>query len=164
MIILRKIRKCCSAKNPSERINKMFIVVDSFLCLFSLFLLLLTDQKSVCIASFYLYWSLFYLGQTISHYLIVKLPKIDVVKFDKTIKKLIGIICFIHTAYLLLVITFWSRSQLHPIYCAICGYFGLPFVIGILFIIHFILTAGIVISLIHLYVTRKYYLIALGGF
>ena len=66
--------------------------------------------------------------------------------------------------YLLLVVVFWSKSHVHPLYCAMCEEYNWPFMIGIVFVFHFILSAGFVISLIHLFVTRKYYLIALGGF
>jgi hypothetical protein len=66
--------------------------------------------------------------------------------------------------YLLLVVVFWQKSHIHPLYCAVCQEYGYPFFIGIIFVFHFIGSAGFVISLIHLFITRKYYLIALGGF
>ena len=86
------------------------------------------------------------------------------IKFDVTIKRLIGMVCFVEVFYMLLVVVFWQKSHVHPLYCAMCEEFGYPFVIGLVFLVHFIASAGFVVSLIHLFITRKYYLIALGGF
>lgn len=49
-------------------------------------------------------------------------------------------------------------------YCTMCLYLGLPVLIGIVFIVHFIVTLMVLITVIHGYVSRKYYLLALGGF
>ena len=86
------------------------------------------------------------------------------IKFDSTIKKLIGIVCFVEVFYLLFVVVFWQKAHVHPLYCAMCEVYGYPLLIGIVFVFHFIVSAGYAISLIHLFITRKYYLIALGGF
>jgi hypothetical protein len=102
--------------------------------------------------------------QAISHYLLIKLPVTDVIKFDSIIKKLIGIVCFVEVFYLLLVVVFWQKAHVHPLYCAMCEEYGYSFLIGIVFVFHFIGSGGFVINLIHLFITRKYYLIALGGF
>ena len=127
-------------------------------------ILTLSDNISQCLASFYLFWALYFLSQAILHYLLVKIPLIDVIKFDLLIKRLIGLVCFVEVAYLLLVVVFWERSNVHPLYCAMCEEYNWPYMIGIVFVFHFILSGGFVISLIHLFVSRKYYLIALGGF
>ncbi len=131
------------------------------LCLFNL---TFSDNRSQCLASFYLFWSIFFMSQSINHYLLMTIPRIDVIRFDSILKKLVGIVCGVEIFYLLLVIIFWQKSSIHPIYCAVCGEFDWPFLVGILFAFHFIFSAGFLINLIHLFVTRKYYLIALGGF
>lgn len=138
--------------------------LDMFMAMLCVMILTLSDNRSQCIASFYLFWALYFLTQAMLHYLLVKIPMIDVIKVDITIKRMIGLICFVEIVYMLLVVVFWQRSHAHPIYCAMCEEYQWPYTIGIVFIFHFILSAGFVISLIHLFVTRKYYLIALGGF
>ena len=164
MRILTYARRCCVFKNSNQLLHKAFIFLDGLLCFLCGIILFFSDNRSSCLASFYLFCSLYFLGQTISHYLTIKIPEVDVVKFDSSIKRLIGIICFIQIIYMFLVVVFWQKSHIHPIYCAVCEEFKWPFIIGIAFIIHFIISAGIAISLIHLFVSRKYYLIALGGF
>lgn len=138
--------------------------LDLFTAILCVLILTLSDNRSQCIASFYLFWALYFSTQAMLHYLLVKIPMIDVIKVDITIKRMIGLICFVEIVYMLLVVVFWQRSHVHPIYCAMCEEYQWPYTIGIVFIFHFILSAGFVISLIHLFVTRKYYLIALGGF
>lgn len=144
--------------------HKVLMSWDMFMAVLCMLILTLSDNRSQCLASFYLFWTLYFLTQSILHYLIVKIPQIDVMKFDIVIKRLIGLVCIVQIAYLFLVVVFWQRAHIHPLYCAMCEEYKWPYAIGILFIFHFILSAGCLISLIHLFVTRKYYLIALGGF
>lgn len=164
MDLLRRTRGLLDYKDSSQLTNKVFICFDSVMELVCVLQLILSDERSQCLASFYLFWSLFYLSQIVNHYLLLRIPKIDVVSLDLTIKRLIGIVCFVEICYLFLVIIFWQKSNIHPIYCAVCEEFKLPFLIGMIFVFHFIFSAGFLINLIHCFVSRKYFLIALGGF
>jgi hypothetical protein len=59
---------------------------------------------------------------------------------------------------------FWTKSPLHPLYCFVVGALGLPFPVGIIFTLHFISTLLLYIQFLYGFITRKYYLMALGGF
>ena len=61
--------------------HKGFLVIDGGLMVLSVFMLMLAGIGSDCLVSFYLFCTLFYLGQTITHYLFLTMPKIDVVMF-----------------------------------------------------------------------------------
>lgn len=87
-----------------------------FLCLFFLFF----TMSSSCLVSFFLYYLIFYGGQVIQHFLIFKIPKIDVIAYDQIIKKNITIVSMIEVSYLFLAIIFWQKAEIHPIYCALC--------------------------------------------
>jgi hypothetical protein len=96
--------------------------------------------------------------------MIIKIPKIDVEKQDLKIKRLITLISIIQVFYLLLTVVFWQKTNYHPIYCALCIEYHLSLLVGIGLIIHFCITLGILVTLINAFISRKYYLIALGGF
>lgn len=117
-----------------------------------------------CTMSFFLYYCILYLGQSIQHFLCVVLPKIDVVRYDIWIKRAIGLVSAIEVSYIMLAFLFWSKSTYHPFYCFHCEVLSLPFYTGLLFTLHFIATLFLFIQFLHDYITRKYYLLALGGF
>ena len=165
MIILRKLRNLRKIKLKSEEcFHTFFFFLDSFIVFIALIMLIFTGASSTCLSEFYLFIALFEMGQALAHFLLIKMPKIDVVLHQNLIKRLIVLLCVIEIVYLLLVIIFWQKSSLHPIYCAMCMELHLPYLIGIGYALHFVFTLGILVTLIHGFVTRKYYLIALGGF
>jgi|JI9StandDraft_1071089.scaffolds.fasta_scaffold581551_1 hypothetical protein len=59
---------------------------------------------------------------------------------------------------------YWTKSDLHPVYCYLVNMLGMPSLLGIIFILHFIASLILYIQCLHEYITRKYYLLALGGF
>ncbi len=165
MIILRKLRNLRKIKLKSEEcFHTLFFFLDSFIVMMSLVMLIFTGVSSTCLSQFFLFMALIEAGQALAHFLLLKMPKTDVVLYQNLIKRLTTLLCVIQIVYLLLVIIFWQRSTWHPIYCAMCQEFHLPYLIGIGYVIHFVFTLGILVTLIHGFVTRKYYLIALGGF
>lgn len=44
-----------------------------------------------CSMSFFLFYTIYFMGQSIQHFLVLKMPKIDVVKYDITIKRYVYI-------------------------------------------------------------------------
>lgn len=144
-------------------VNKVFFIIDGTAAVACAVSSLIFVQNG-CLASFFLYYSLFYLIQAIQHFLLTKLGFSDVLKYDAIIKKAIFIISALLISYLFLGIMFWQKASIHPIYCALCGEMGLPLIVGMAIDIHFIVVLFWFISLIQMYISRKYYLIALGGF
>ena len=92
------------------------------------------------------------------------MPKRDVNRYLVSLKRMIGLICFIDTTYLFLAIMFWQKSDLHPIYCGLCEYFHMGTWIGLIIDFHCIFIIIWCMNLIHAFVTRRYYLLAIGGF
>lgn len=80
------------------------------------------------------------------------------------LRKIIALIGLVETSYLFASILFWGKSSLHPGYCALCVYYGLSITIGIAIDIHWFMTFMSFINLLHGFVTRRYYLLALGGY
>lgn len=117
-----------------------------------------------CGVNFFCYFSIFYLGQSIQHYFCMTMPKIDTIKYGSIIKRYLAIVILILISYFFMAFMFWSRSNIHPFYCFLVTNLGLPVLLGAIFIIHFVATLLIFIHFLHGYITRKYYLIALGGF
>jgi hypothetical protein len=113
---------------------------------------------------FFLYYSFFFAGQSIQHRLFGIIPKTDIVKRDKTLRRYIAVAACALASYFFLVFVFWTRSSMHPLYCFLCLRIGFPLAIGLVIVIHFIVSLLLFVQLLHNYISRKYYLIALGGF
>jgi hypothetical protein len=77
-----------------ERIHKLFFLLDITLTVTSFVLSWIFIRKP-CSMSFYLYFCILYLGQSIQHFLCILFPKIDVVKYDSWIKKFIALVSVI---------------------------------------------------------------------
>ncbi len=77
-----------------ERIHKVFFLLDFTLSASSFVLSWIFINKP-CSMSFYLYFCILYLGQSIQHFLCILFPKIDVVKYDPWIKKFIALVIII---------------------------------------------------------------------
>ena len=150
-------------KKRFEQANKIFLFLDIGLLITNL-ILTLVFVKHGCVSLMFLYYSVFYLAQSGQHYMIYKFPSIDINKHFVLYRRLVLLICFIDGSYLFACIIFWQRTPTHPIYCGLHEYFGIGVWVGILLIIHFIFALGWAISLIQSYVSRRYYLLALGGF
>lgn len=140
----------------------LFLYDLSFSCI-SLVLSLVCAGKP-CPMSFFAYYSIFYLAQAIKHYLCGNMPKMNVVKYDKILKRYIFAISVIEISFFLLAFMYWTKSDMHPLYCFVVENLGLPFPIGGLFMVQFIFSLLVYIQFLHGFITRKYYLLAMGGF
>ena len=67
--------------------------------------------------SFFLYYAILYLSQCIQHFLCIIMPKIDVVRYDRWIKRAIGLVTVVEISYIMLAFLFWTKSTYHPFYC-----------------------------------------------
>ena len=114
--------------------------------------------------SFFGYYSLFYLAQSIKHYLCINMPTMNVVKYDKVLKRYIFAISAIEISFFLLAFMFWTKSDMHPLYCFVVGALGLPYPLGAIFLLQFIFSLLVYIQFLHEFITRKYYLLAMGGY
>lgn len=117
-----------------------------------------------CSMSFFLFYTIYFMGQSIQHFLLLKMPKIDVVKYDITIKRYVYIASAIEILYFFVMFMFLVKTELHPIYCFLCIQLGISPLIGILLIAHFIVSLFMYVQFLYKYINRKYYLLALGGF
>lgn len=61
-------------------------------------------------------------------------------------------------------VTFWQKSEYHPVYCLVCEQWGWGLWVGLGFVLHEVVLIGWAATLINGYVRRRYYLLALGGF
>lgn len=144
-------------------IHKIFFYLDAVLAGVCIVLLLVSIGDR-CGQGFFVYYGMFFIGQSIQHHLFGIIPKIDIVKYDKSLKRYIGFAIGIEVSYFFLAFMFWTRAAIHPLYCYLCLDLGLPIYIGIAIVLHFIVSMLVFVQFLHRYITRKYYLIALGGF
>ena len=117
-----------------------------------------------CTLSFLLYYTIYFIGQAIQHMLIVKMPAIDVVRYDKVIRRYLFIVSAIEISYFFLAFMFWVRTELHPLYCFFCLKLGMSPAVGVVLFLHFVASLLVYIQFLYCYINRKYYLLALGGF
>lgn len=143
--------------------NKVFFYYDAFLTILSL-ILCLAFVKNMCASLMFLIYMVLYACQTGLHYLIMKFPKIDINKHYVAYRRTVIMLCMVIVAYMFMCVTFWQRTDYHPVYCALCTQAGMGSWIGLILFIHCVFLIGWGITLIHAYVTRRYYLLALGGF
>ena len=152
-------------KQRSANFHKAFFALDTIL--FMVFVgtsLLELHWGEVCNISFFAYYSIFYLGQSIQHCLCFTMPKIDIVSQEKRLFKYLVIVSIIEISYFLVAFLFWTKSDLNPIYCFMIQVLRLHFLVGSIFIFHFIASLLLYVQVLHGFITRKYYLLALGGF
>lgn len=144
-------------------VNKIFTIFDISLSAIGLLLsfVFILDE---CATSFFLYYCIFYFGQSTQHFLIVKMPNIDVIKYDKIILRYVKIISIIEISYFFLTFMFWVKTEIHPFYCFLCLKLGLSSIIGLALTAHFIVSLFTYIQFLYGYINRKYYLLALGGY
>ena len=118
-----------------ELINKLFLVLNATMIVF-LLISSIVFFNNTCLAYTFQIYELLYIFQTIQHYLIYKFPTIDINKHHVAYRRLVIVICLVDLAYLLMCITFWQKTQLHPVYCVLCVEIGLGAWIGLLLIPH----------------------------
>lgn len=96
-------------KKIRTQINKGFFYLDlvlTVLCAIMSF----ASISNRCLVSFYFFYAMFFFGQASSHYVILKIPNIDAIKFSTSIKRLIIAVGIIQISYLLLTIVFWEKN------------------------------------------------------
>jgi hypothetical protein len=98
-----------------RNVLQIFFILDSTLTIVS-FILTWVFIKYPTILAFFLYYCIFYIGQSIQHYLSLVLHKIDIIKYDKLIKRYLAMISIIELTYFILVFIYWTKSTYHPIY------------------------------------------------
>lgn len=143
--------------------NKVFLFYDAFLgglCL----ILCLAFVKNMCASLMFLIYMILYASQTGVHYLINIFPQIDINKHHVAYRRTVIMLCLLVVAYMFMCVTFWQKTDYHPVYCTLCTQVGLGSWVGLVLVLHCIFLIAWGISLIHAYVTRRYYLLALGGF
>ena len=121
-------------------------------------------NSNFCLSTSFLIYSLNSANQTLQHYFIYNFPLIDINKYHVAYRRSVIFICLVDMAYMLMCITFWQKSPYHPVYCYLCIQKGWGLWIGLLLVVHELFIIGWAITLINSYVTRRYYLLALGGF
>ncbi len=155
------------AENRSAKlfpiVNKGFIAADAILTI-SLGILSLVSIPNLCACLLFLMYSILYAFQTCQHFLIHKFATIDINKHHVAFRRTVITICMVDMGYMLMTITFWQKSEDHPVYCVLCLQYGFGRWIGILLALHCIFLIGWAITLIQSYVNRRYYLLAIGGF
>lgn len=144
-------------------INKLFLIYDAILAIVCGVLTLVFVRNS-CAALSLLIYSAFYVCQTLQHYLIFKFPSIDINLHHVLYRRLTIGICLVDVGYMLTCITFFQKTQTHPIYCLLCLQMGITSWVGLVLVLHEVFVIGWAVTLINAYVTRRYYLLALGGF
>lgn len=75
---LRKLR--------SQRFHRGFLYFDSAMFMIT-FVLSLVMLGQPCPLTFYCFFAIYYFGQSIQHYLCLHMPKMDIVRYDKRIKR-----------------------------------------------------------------------------
>lgn len=90
--------------------------------------------------------------QAIQHYLIYIFPKIDINRHFVAYRRTVISICLTDMAYMLMCITFWQKTNEHPVYCLLCGQWRFGAWIGILLVLHCIFLIGWAVTLIQAYV------------
>ncbi len=113
--IMRSMDQSEIKKKRIERLHQIFFILDSTLTIVS-FILTWVFIKYPTILAFFLYYCIFYIGQSIQHYLSLVLHKIDIIKYDKLIKRYLAMISIIELTYFILVFIYWTKSTYHPIY------------------------------------------------
>ena len=143
--------------------HKVFLGVGASLSLLALLgsFLVISDK---CSMAFMLWYTLFWLGQGIQHFLSFTIPQVDTLKHEHLIRRFVGIVIIIDILYFFLAFTFWMKSEYHPLYCFLCHRIGLSPLIGVFLLIHFFIALAFFIQFLYAYIKRKYYLISLGGF
>jgi hypothetical protein len=100
--------------------NTLFLKIDAFLTASFLLLTLISVKKECSVASF-LYFAIFYLAQTVQHFLIIKLPQMDVALHELGMKRALRTIGCILGSYFFLAFMFWVKTDAHPFYCFLCS-------------------------------------------
>jgi len=104
MLIIRQ----CENKKVKKIVHSCFALFDiiiTLLCLVEIFI----SIDTTCLTLFYIYYTLFYIGQVIEHFLVIRLPDIDAEKYAPKIKVFIYIFGFFETTYLFGTVMFWLR-------------------------------------------------------
>lgn len=143
--------------------NKAFIIANSILTI-ALGILSLVAIPNMCACLLFLIYSVLYGFQACQHYLIYKFATIDINKHHVAFRRTVITICMVDMGYMLMAITFWQKSEDHPVYCVLCLQYGLGRWVGIFLALHCIFLIGWAITLIQAYVNRRYFLLAIGGF
>lgn len=144
-------------------INRVFLIYDAFqsiICIVFCFVFM----QNRCWALTFLIFTIYSLFQTLQHYLIYKFPTIDINKHHAAYRRIVLVICIVDIGYLVMSLSFWQKTAYHPVYCALCVQMGISAWIGIIFIFHVLFMIAWAITLMNAYITRRYYLLALGGF
>ena len=150
-------------KKIIKKTNIFFLYYDAALSIIYI-ILTFVALESGCLAFTFLYYFFFYFFQTVQHYLIREMPLRDVNKHVVALKRVIGMICFSDVFYMFLSVMFWQKTDTHPLYCGLCSYLHFGVWVGILIDIHCVFIIFWGVSLIHAFITRRYYLLALGGY
>lgn len=100
-------------------INNAFMVYDFVLALVCLLFtfVLVTDQ---CASLSSLIYFVFFTSQSFQHYLIWKFPMIDINKHHVAYRRIVIGLGVVDGAYMFMCVTFWQKTQVHPVYCAVC--------------------------------------------
>ena len=106
-----RIKQC-----KADQVNNVFLFVDTGLTVLFLIVSICMMGK-LCVMAFCGYYSLFYLGQAIQHYLCYRMPTMNIIKHDRTVKRCIYIVSLLEISYFIICFMFWTRSDMHPIYC-----------------------------------------------
>lgn len=144
-------------------VNKTFMYYDAALTALC-FILCLVFVRNMCASLMFLIYMALYASQTGLHYLIYRFPKIDINKHYVAYRRTVLFLCLVIVSYMFMCVTFWQRTDYHPVFCTLCSQMGLSSWIGLALFLHCIFLIGWGVTLIHSYVTRRYYLLALGGF
>lgn len=150
-------------KRRAEIFHKLNLYYDLTLSTISFILSLVCIGKP-CSMSFFGYYAVFYLAQAMKHYLCLNMPTMNVIQYNSTLKRYIYAISGVEMSYFMLAFMFWAKSDMHPLYCFVVDTLNWPFPIGSLFLIQFIFSLLVFIQCLHGFITRKYYLLALGGY
>ena len=92
------------------------------------------------------------------------MPNMDLLKYSRTVKRYIIAVAAIQISYFIMAFMYWTKSELHPFYNFVTQVLHLHVAVGTIFLIHFFVSLMFFIQLLHGYIARKYYLLALGGY
>lgn len=146
----------------SKCVNTAFICFDLSMIIFCSVQAIIYISYP-CVIWFYLYMILIFSSQALLHFLLIKITTMDTEKYKQTVIRSIFIIAIVTFSYLFASIMYWGAKDIHPIYCALYEVFGLPFGIGIVICLHCAACICALAQLVHAFVTRRFYLLAIGG-
>lgn len=90
----------------------------------------------MCVSLSLQIYEVLYAAQTLQHFLLYKFPTIDINKHHVAYRRIVIAICLVDVGYMFMCVTFWQKTQYHPVYCVLCLQNGFGLWVGLLLVLH----------------------------